>query len=106
MAFCFGRLQPDHAEDFSFLYSEAALVAVRGILLEGAQADVGEAAGDVAVRRHLARIRAARRARWEADLSDWPTDDVATLAELLARINTIGEAREAREAEAKDERTG
>jgi DNA-binding MarR family transcriptional regulator len=43
----------------------------------------------------LARIRAARRARWEADLSDWPTDDVATLAELLARINTIGEAREA-----------
>jgi DNA-binding MarR family transcriptional regulator len=50
----------------------------------------------------LARIRAARRARWEADLSDWPTDDVATLAELLARINTIGEAREA---EAKDERT-
>ena len=36
----------------------------------------------------LARIRAARRARWEADLSDWPTDDVATLAELLARLNT------------------
>lgn len=43
----------------------------------------------------LARIRAARRERWEADLSDWPTDDVATLADLLARINTIGEAREA-----------
>ena len=43
----------------------------------------------------LARIRAARRSRWEADLSDWPTDDVATLAELLARLNTIGEAREA-----------
>jgi DNA-binding MarR family transcriptional regulator len=43
----------------------------------------------------LARIRAARRSRWEADLSDWPTEDVATLAELLARINTIGEAREA-----------
>ena len=42
----------------------------------------------------LARIREARRARWEADLSDWPTDDVSTLAELLARINTIGEARE------------
>ena len=50
----------------------------------------------------LARIRAARRARWEVDLSDWPTDDVATLAELLERINTIGEAREA---EATDERT-
>jgi len=43
----------------------------------------------------LARIRTARRARWEADLSDWPTADVATLAELLARINRIGEAREA-----------
>ncbi|MDP9390047.1 MAG: MarR family transcriptional regulator [Actinomycetota bacterium] len=43
----------------------------------------------------LAGIRAARRARWEADLSDWPTEDVATLAELLARINRIGEAREA-----------
>jgi DNA-binding MarR family transcriptional regulator len=43
----------------------------------------------------LERIRAARRSRWAADLSDWPTDDVATLAELLARINTIGEAREA-----------
>jgi DNA-binding MarR family transcriptional regulator len=45
----------------------------------------------------LARIRAARRARWEADLADWPADDVATLAELLARINTIGEAREVEE---------
>ena len=43
----------------------------------------------------LARIRAARRARWAADLGHWPTEDVATLAELLARLNTIGEAREA-----------
>jgi DNA-binding MarR family transcriptional regulator len=43
----------------------------------------------------LARIRAARRSRWAADLADWPTEDVATLAELLARVNTIGEAREA-----------
>ena len=43
----------------------------------------------------LHRIREARRARWEADLSDWPADDVATLAELLARLNRIGEAREA-----------
>jgi DNA-binding MarR family transcriptional regulator len=43
----------------------------------------------------LAGIREARRARWAADLADWPSDDVATLAELLARINTIGEAREA-----------
>jgi DNA-binding MarR family transcriptional regulator len=43
----------------------------------------------------LERIREARRARWEADLADWPTDDVATLAELLGRLNRIGEAREA-----------
>ena len=43
----------------------------------------------------LARIREARRARWEADLSDWPPTDVATLAELLHRLNRLGEAREA-----------
>ena len=43
----------------------------------------------------LDRIREARRSRWAADLSDWPTDDVATLAELLARLNRIGEAWEA-----------
>jgi DNA-binding MarR family transcriptional regulator len=43
----------------------------------------------------LAGIREARRARWEADMSGWPADDVATLAELLARLNRIGEAREA-----------
>ena len=45
----------------------------------------------------LEDIRAARRARWEADLSDWPADDVARLADLLGRLNGIGEAREARE---------
>jgi DNA-binding MarR family transcriptional regulator len=43
----------------------------------------------------LARIREVRRARWEADLSGWPADDVATLGELLARLNRLGEAREA-----------
>jgi DNA-binding MarR family transcriptional regulator len=43
----------------------------------------------------LQRIREARRARWAADLSDWPTSDVATLARLLRRLNGIGEAREA-----------
>jgi len=43
----------------------------------------------------LARIRNIRRARWEADLADWPAADVATLGELLARLNNIGEAREA-----------
>jgi DNA-binding MarR family transcriptional regulator len=43
----------------------------------------------------LAAIREVRRARWEADLSSWPAEDVATLAELLGRLNGIGEAREA-----------
>jgi hypothetical protein len=43
----------------------------------------------------LARIRDVRRARWESDLSDWPPSDVATLADLLHRLNRIGEAREA-----------
>jgi DNA-binding MarR family transcriptional regulator len=45
----------------------------------------------------LARIREVRRARWEADLGDWPAADVATLGELLARLNRVGEAREAAE---------
>jgi DNA-binding MarR family transcriptional regulator len=42
----------------------------------------------------LAGIRDARRARWEADLAGWPAEDVATLAELLGRLNRLGEARE------------
>ena len=41
----------------------------------------------------LARIREARRARWEADLADWPADDVVVLGELLGRLNRLGEAR-------------
>ena len=45
--------------------------------------------------RRLSRLRDARRARWEADLSDWETTDVATLATLLGRLNRLGEAREA-----------
>lgn len=45
----------------------------------------------------LARIRDARRARWETDLGDWPATDVATLGDLLARLNRLGEAREAAE---------
>ena len=44
----------------------------------------------------LKRIRAARRARWESDLADWPREDIATLATLLARFNDVRE-REARE---------
>jgi DNA-binding MarR family transcriptional regulator len=45
----------------------------------------------------LARIREVRRARWESDLGDWPAADIATLGELLARLNRVGEAREAEE---------
>jgi DNA-binding MarR family transcriptional regulator len=43
----------------------------------------------------LARIRDVRRARWETDLSGWPSSDVASLGELLGRLNRVGEAREA-----------
>jgi DNA-binding MarR family transcriptional regulator len=43
----------------------------------------------------LAEIRNVRRARWEADLSGWPDEDVAALADLLSRLNRLGEAREA-----------
>ena len=42
----------------------------------------------------LAKIREARRARWESDLSDWPPEDVATLGTLLGRLNRLGEARD------------
>ncbi|MGY1822451.1 MarR family winged helix-turn-helix transcriptional regulator [Geodermatophilus sp. SYSU D00079] len=42
----------------------------------------------------LSRIRDARRARWEADLSDWPVEDIATLGDLLGRLNRLGEARD------------
>ncbi len=41
----------------------------------------------------LAQIRAARRGQWQSDLGDWPARDVATLADLLHRLNRIGEAR-------------
>ncbi len=39
----------------------------------------------------LARIRSARRARWESDLADWPRADIASLATLLARFNAVRE---------------
>jgi DNA-binding MarR family transcriptional regulator len=45
--------------------------------------------------RRLAQLRDARRARWEADMADWDPSDVATLAELLGRLNRLGEEREA-----------
>ena len=41
----------------------------------------------------LDRIREARRARWEADMADWPAEDVVALGELLGRLNRLGEAR-------------
>jgi len=45
--------------------------------------------------RRLSQLRDARRERWEADLADWDTTDVATLGDLLGRLNRIGDAREA-----------
>ena len=42
----------------------------------------------------LSRIRDARRARWEDDLAGCGTDDVATLAALLGRLNRLSEARD------------
>jgi DNA-binding MarR family transcriptional regulator len=42
----------------------------------------------------LSRIRQARRARWESDLQEWPAQDIATLAELLGRLNRLGEKRD------------
>ncbi|RBY81775.1 MarR family transcriptional regulator [Geodermatophilus sp. TF02-6] len=50
----------------------------------------------------LARIREARRARWETDLADWPAEDVATLGQLLGRLNRLGEAREAEAADRRE----
>ncbi|MQA34089.1 MarR family transcriptional regulator [Modestobacter roseus] len=44
--------------------------------------------------RRLSRIRAARRARWEADLSGWEVEDVAALAALLERLNQLGAVHE------------
>ncbi|MBY3553992.1 MarR family transcriptional regulator [Modestobacter lapidis] len=44
--------------------------------------------------RRLSEVRETRRARWQANLADWPTSDVATLATLLNRLNQQGEARE------------
>jgi DNA-binding MarR family transcriptional regulator len=43
----------------------------------------------------LARIRELRRARWESDLGDWSAEDIEVLGRLLAKLNRLGEAREA-----------
>jgi DNA-binding MarR family transcriptional regulator len=50
--------------------------------------------------RRLSELRDARRVRWEADLADWDTSDVATLARLLGRLNRLGEARDAADGKA------
>jgi DNA-binding MarR family transcriptional regulator len=74
----------------------ASLVAL-GLVDRSADPDDGRAqvlTPSVEGAARLARIREARRARWESDLSHWPAEDVATLGELLARLNQIGEARE------------
>ncbi len=83
----------------------ASLVAL-GLVDRSADPDDGRAqvltpSAEGAAR--LAQIRTARRERWEADLGDWRSSDVATLAELLHRLNRLGEARER---EAGDEPTG
>ncbi len=82
----------------------ASLVAL-GLVDRSADPDDGRAqvltpSAEGAAR--LAQIRTARRERWEADLGDWPSSDVATLAELLHKLNRLGEARER---EAGDEPT-
>jgi DNA-binding MarR family transcriptional regulator len=50
----------------------------------------------------LTRIREARRARWESDLAHWPSEDVAVLGDLLARLNRLGEARDSADAEGRE----
>jgi DNA-binding MarR family transcriptional regulator len=73
----------------------ASLVAL-GLVDRAADPEDGRAqvltpSAEGAVR--LSKIREARRARWEADLSDWAPEDVATLGRLLGRFNRLGEAR-------------
>jgi DNA-binding MarR family transcriptional regulator len=54
---------------------------------------VGREAPSAEGAARLARIREARRARWEEDLSHWPVEDVARLGDLLGRFNRLGEAQ-------------
>lgn len=76
----------------------ASLVAL-GLVDRSADPDDGRAqvlTPSVEGAARLAQIRTARRERWESDLGDWRAEDVATLAELLHRLNWLGE-REAAE---------
>jgi DNA-binding MarR family transcriptional regulator len=84
--------------DKSTVSRQVASLVDLGLVVRDADPDDGRAqvltpSAEGSVR--LERIREARRARWEADLGDWPAEDVAVLGELLGRLNGIGEAREA-----------
>lgn len=52
--------------------------------------------------RRLSELRDERRDRWQADLADWPTSDIAALGALLDRLNRLGEARERQDAPSDD----
>jgi DNA-binding transcriptional MerR regulator/DNA-binding MarR family transcriptional regulator len=84
--------------DKSTVSRQVANLAALGLVDRAADPDDGRAqvltpSAEGAAR--LARIREARRARWEQDLAGWPASDVATLGELLGRLNRLGEAHEA-----------
>ena len=84
--------------DKSTVSRQVASLAHLGLVVRDADPDDGRAqvlTPSAEGSARLERIREVRRARWEADLGDWPAEDVAVLGELLGRLNRIGEAREA-----------
>jgi DNA-binding MarR family transcriptional regulator len=88
--------------DKSTVSRQVATLVNLGLVDRAADPDDGRAhvlTPSVEGSARLARIRDARRARWEDDLGHWPVEDVATLAELLSRFNRLGEAQEARTGE-------
>lgn len=83
--------------DKSTVSRQVASLADLGLVDRAADPDDGRAqvlSTSVEGHRRLSEVRDARRSRWEADLADWPTRDVATMAELLGRLNRVGEGRE------------
>ena len=92
-----GELVARLGQDKSTVSRQVAKLVELGLVARSADPDDGRAqtlAPSAEGSARFTRIRAARRARWEADLADWPDDDVATLGELLARLNRLGEARD------------
>ncbi len=90
--------------DKSTVSRQVASLVETGLVDRAADPDDGRAqvlSTSVEGHRRLSEIRDTRRSRWEADLADWPTRDVATLGELLGRLNRLGEAREAQVAQAQ-----